>query len=160
MLKSSSQKLFYHSFFHSEEKKKIKGALKIAMKDTENQKAETSVRTFGSNVLLATRNKNRLTECFEMKANAIIRTEKKYMDLSSGEKRPHDHTGALENFVWQEKACISEVNNYPDGKLINYSELSRKFDLKFNDGRTPAESHAESNQCGVGCLPCGGRVEG
>ena len=68
------------------------------MKDIENHKAETSVlRTFGSNVSLATRNKNRLIECFEMKANAIIiRTEKKYMDLSSGEKRPHDHTGPLE----------------------------------------------------------------
>ena len=98
------------------------------------------MRTFGSNVSLATRNKNRLAECFEMKADAIIRTEKKYMDLSSGEKRPHDHTGPLENFVWQEEACISEVNNYPDGTLINYSELSRKFDLKFSDGRTPGNA--------------------
>ena len=70
------------------------------MKDIENQKAETSVvRTFGSNVLLSTRNKNRLTECFETKANAIIRTEKKYMDFSSGEKRPHDHTGPLKNVI-------------------------------------------------------------
>ena len=111
------------------------------MKDIENQKAETSVvRTFGSNVLLSTRNKNRSTECFATKADAIIRTEKKYMDFSSGEKRPHDHTGPLKNVIWQEKACINEVNNYPDGTLINYSDLSRKFDLKFSNGRIPGNT--------------------
>ena len=126
---------------HSEEKKKIKGALEIAMKAIENQKAETSVlRTFGSNVLLAIRNKNHLTECFEMKANAIICTEKNFMDLSFGEKRPHGHTGPSENFLWQEEACISEVNNFPDGTFINYSELSSKFDLKFSDGRSPGNA--------------------
>ena len=48
------------------------------MIDIENPKVETSVlRTFGSNVSLATRNKNHLTECFEMKPNAIIQTENK-----------------------------------------------------------------------------------
>ena len=68
------------------------------MKDIENQKVETSVvRTFGSNVSLSTRNKNCLIECFETKVNAIICTEMKYMDFSSGEKRFHDHTGPLKN---------------------------------------------------------------
>ena len=115
ILKLSSQKLFFHSFLIQ------KVALEIPMKDIENQKAETSVlRTFGSNVSLATRNKNCLDKCFEMKADAIICTEKKYMDLSSGEKRLHDHTGL--------------------GTSINYSEFSRKFDLKFSDGRTPGNA--------------------
>ena len=72
----------------SEDKKKIKEALKLAIKYIENQKAETSVlRTFGSNVSLATRNKNRLNECFETKINAVDRTEKNYMEVSSGKKR-------------------------------------------------------------------------
>ena len=53
---------------------------------------------------------------------------------------PHYHTGPFENFVRQEEACISVVNNYPDGTLINCSELSRKFDLKFSDGRTPSNA--------------------
>ena len=71
----------------SQDKKKVKEALKLAIKDIENQKAETSVlRAFGSNVSLATRNKNRLTECFEPKVNAIQRTEKIYKEVSNGKK--------------------------------------------------------------------------
>ena len=93
----------------SGDKKKIKEALKLAIKDIESQ------RTFGSNISLATRNKNRLSECFESKVNAIQRTETNYMEVSSGKKRSYDHTGSLENFVWQSESCLREVNNYPDG---------------------------------------------
>ena len=81
----------------SQDKKKVKEALKLAIKDIE--KAETSVlRAFGSNVSLATRNKNRLTECFVPKVNAIQRTEKIYKEVSNGKKRSHDHTGPFEKF--------------------------------------------------------------
>ena len=66
---------------------KVKEALKLAIKDIENQKAETSVlRAFGSNVSLATWNKNRLTECFEPKVNAIQRTEKNIKRYQMGKK--------------------------------------------------------------------------
>ena len=102
------QKLLSQRSPLSQDKKKVKEALKLAIKDIENQKAETSVvRAFGSNVSLATRNKNRLTECFEPKVNAIQRTEKKYKEVSNGKKRSHDHTGPLENFVWEAESCLT-----------------------------------------------------
>ena len=46
----------------------------------------------------------------------------------------------MENFVWEAESCLTEVNNYPDGTLINYSELARKYNLKYCDGRIPGNA--------------------
>ena len=117
-----------------------KDSLKVAMKDIEKQKAETSVlRTFGSNISLATRTKNIKHECFETKADAIKRTEREALDLSSGKRKQHCHV-KLENIEWMAEECINEVINYPDGKQINYSKLARDYQLKYKDGNIPTNA--------------------
>ena len=42
--------------------------------------------------------------------------------------------------MWEVESCLTEVNNYPDGTLINYSELARKYNLKYCDGRIPCNA--------------------
>lgn len=55
---------------------------------------------------------------------------------NQGLKRKRDHVGNKERFSWDKEQCLLEVNSYINDTKINYTELSRKYNLKNDSGET------------------------
>lgn len=70
-----------------------------------------SFSAFGGSTSLAARNKTCITKGFESFQAATKRTSRDKIKLSTGDKRPHNHSGTLSNFVWESKACLERVYN-------------------------------------------------
>ncbi|XP_057299871.1 uncharacterized protein LOC130630393 [Hydractinia symbiolongicarpus] len=112
--------------------------LRTAKKDIEHQWAETSVeRAYGVPISLRNRDKLRLHLSFESKIDAVKRTNDNVAKITQGLKRPHSHTGQLENFEWSKSECLEEINNYPEGHQINFSDLARRHKLVNSNGIQP-----------------------
>lgn len=95
-----------------------------------------SCRTFGTSLSLRARQKLRLAQSFETFAQAKVRSKEEREKIRLKLKRPHDHTGSLEKYVWKSGECLAEVNCYADQHKINFTELARKFGLKNSKNET------------------------
>ena len=97
-------------------------------------KKETAVlRTYGTELSLSKRNKIRMIECFETKAQCNERNKINMEKIATGKKRKKDHVGS--SWTWNKDECISVLNSYPDGHNLNFSELARLSNVRGkNDG--------------------------
>ena len=57
--------------------------------------------------------------------------------MAKGLKRKHDHIGNLDSYTWDRQGCFDEVNSYKAGDKINFTELSRKYNLRNIQNEIP-----------------------
>ena len=86
-------------------------------------------RLFGMNCSKSQRQRNWIIQGFESNQQAAERSFHSQQQVARGEKRLHDHVGSCQSYSWDSDRCLAMVNDLPDGYAINFSQLSKDFNL-------------------------------
>ena len=122
---------------YEEKRTEIRKSAQDFKKAVENHKKETAfLRTFGTELSVAKRNKIRMTEYFETSEQCKERTFKDMEKIESGKTRQKNHV-VLHILPWNEEECLEMVRSYPEGNKINFSELARHYGVKNNNNEFP-----------------------
>ena len=92
-------------------------------------------RCFGINQSLQKFRDERLALSYESKEAAKERTEKMIADEKSGKRKPKQHAVDFSKVTWDKDALLKEVQSYPDGKIVNWSDLARKYNITNKKGK-------------------------
>lgn len=93
-------------------------------------------RCFGGGQSLNAWQRNRMASSFESKETA--RKRKAEDDENQNpmiQKKKKDHTGKFDTMDWEKEQLKSEVEDLPDGYVINYSELARRYNVCDGSGK-------------------------
>lgn len=95
------------------------------------------LRCYGGGHSLNEWQRDRLASSFESKNTA---RKRKAQLLQNDEnqnppKKKKEHTGKFNTMVWDKEKLKSEIKELPDGHVINYSELSRRFNVCDSSGK-------------------------
>ena len=90
-------------------------------------------------VSIEERRRERLDKSHGTMKDCIERTAKENEKRKSGLKRPYNHVGKTDTYVWDKLSCLQEVQKYKPKDEINFSKLARKYNLKLN-GKLPSNS--------------------
>ena len=54
--------------------------------------------------------------------------------LFKGGKRKRSHIGNISNYLWEKQNCLNELENMDDSKIITFSNLAIRFNLRNVSG--------------------------
>ena len=118
-----------------EKQKETRKLVNHFKQSAEKHLQETAVvRTFGTDISFAKRNRIRMLESFETK-ECRKRTNSDIENVATGKKSKKDHVGT--NKSWDEETCVNLVESCPDGYKINFSELARVCTVKNKENELP-----------------------
>ena len=61
--------------------------------------------------------------------------EKRIADEKPGKRKPKQHAVDFSKVTWDKDALLKEIQSYPDGKIVNWSDLARKYNITSNGGQ-------------------------
>ena len=97
---------------------------------------ETSVeRCYGTRQSLKACNTERLSLGFESVRSAKERTDKMHSSISCGKSKPKKHAGDFSLAAWDKERMKTEFNNYPEGTVVNWSSIARKYNITDGKGK-------------------------
>ena len=97
-------------------------------------------RCLGNRQSYASRQRERLASSFETRQKAKERRDSELIKEREGRRKKTNHSGNLERLTgWDKEALKLEVEGYPIGTKVNWSELARKYLVKNKRGE-PAKN--------------------
>ena len=76
---------------------------------------------------------------FESIEEATVRSKDEAEREADGSKKKKVHVGNFENMTWDKDGLKTEVTQYPDNKVVNWSALARTYNITNTNGN-PAKN--------------------
>lgn len=80
---------------------------------------------------MSARQRERMVMSFESNSDAKARHDQQ-LSVEDSKRSP---AGNFLKIEWNKEGMKIEVNGYEDGKIINWSELARRYEIKNKDGK-------------------------
>ena len=75
-----------------------------------------------------------MASSFETKQAAKERRDNEMAAELAGKRRKRNHSGRLDNITWNCNGLKAEVEGYPDGTKVNWTDLARQYQIKNSTG--------------------------
>ena len=67
--------------------------------------------------------------------SAKERTDQMHSNISCGKSKPKKHAGDFSLVAWDKEGMKTEFNNYPEGTVVNWFSITRKYNITDGKGK-------------------------